>query len=310
MHKKIYVVALSLGMFAPLCAMKSSSSSSSLEEVVEEKPLLQSSADALRELDQTYSVNACVALKKRYENFVEEKSKQQKIQWPEQIDGYDVTALSLSNQRLQTIVVDLPSYIKGSCITTLDVSQNQLEDLPLWRIMKTCPNIVDLDASHNAISYVEKSGSGILKKLKLSNNNLEDIDLGNILHAFSGIKTVDLSSNPLKTVTWSSKVVFGEDHEKYPEIDLRKTLLSDDAKNIIKKVYVAGVDAYGINLFDFASISILAITGGMGVVVVAPAYVAKEVISRTYYSWYGEQKALETHADLLDSKLLFDVPTE
>jgi len=154
----------------------------------------------------------------------------------------DSDHISLQNKKLTTlsavegntiVTIFHVNPIRAAHVHTIDVSDNNLTELPLKKITKLCTHLQAFKASNNNISDVSMPHSSkqhhCMTELDLRNNKLVDIDLTRLLNAYTALKTIRLSSNPLTTVTWDGSWE-RENKESYPDIYLANTQLPEAEK--------------------------------------------------------------------------------
>ena len=188
-------------------------------------------------------------IKAEYRALVHTKQHEQTVEFPTDIQGYAPSILDLQNQNLHTALFNVPTYISASGITSIDVSHNNLTDLPLPYIIKKFPNLKKLIASHNMIAHVLPNSNRLirwqslslqdwipLEHLDVSHNQLNSLDLGTILELYPNLTNIDISCNPLTEIRWKqNNITFKKD--KLPTINIQSTQLSSKDKELILQQY-------------------------------------------------------------------------
>jgi hypothetical protein len=140
-------------------------------------------------------------------------------------------------------------------ITVIDISKNNLEALPLCKILLFVPNVEKINASENKINTIEyqsdqKSYNIIqgksLTELDLSYNKICSFDFDTQFEITPHVNKINLSHNPIKNYIWqdasawklyeNSREKFSR-FERFPYIDLQYTNLNQDQINNIKIIY-------------------------------------------------------------------------
>jgi len=113
------------------------------------------------------------------------------------------------NGRLGTIF-DNHNIPDTHYITTIDVSNNALQDIPLARITRQCQNLESLNASNNRIRYVSfydeqsQEPHKALKIVWLDHNALKDFNIDVCLSKYPNLSHLDISNNPLTACEWNT----------------------------------------------------------------------------------------------------------
>lgn len=173
-------------------------------------------------------------------------------------------------------IVSLYDINQYDNVTNINVSENQLQELPLYLIARACPNLETLDVSKNNISFISYQddappyGIGTLpslKKMVLSNNKLTQHDFGACFAMSPALQEIDLSdNNTLNHYTWDK--ISGWQHEQWPIINVCNTSLSDEMIMQLKQQYKNMIIKYFKNnkALQYKN-EVININGGIGVFV-------------------------------------------
>jgi hypothetical protein len=146
-------------------------------------------------------------------------------------------------------------------ITTIDISHNTIEYLPLNTILSYASNVTKIDASYNKISAISYRHDqepytpvchGKLRELNISNNNLLSFDFDTQFDATPYIEDIDLSHNPLATCIWKNTDAWITNKKyaikNFPVINVCNTKLSKETINNLKQHCLEkNIQAYAVH---------------------------------------------------------------